>query len=231
MVHNNGPQCADTTAVAAREGTAGQRFLIGDASLGWNPSVRSIIQHASRISNRVLLDTQRHQQTRAAKQATDTNVSNSATDLAEALEKNRETLQFNPPAERFNAICVRRLSWHRQNGHARERQLCASSSRSRITMGLNRAERCTAGWRCAARPSPPSSMMHALSSHNVTSRPSADRSLRRLSCSASPALSNVLPLVPTAIRQQRDNVAQNRDAGSHAHGACCAPRRRSKEMC
>src|ERR1700681_3467279 len=41
MVHNDGPQCADTTAVAAREVTAGQRFLIGDASLGWNPSVRS----------------------------------------------------------------------------------------------------------------------------------------------------------------------------------------------
>jgi ethanolamine ammonia-lyase large subunit len=41
----------------------GNRFLIGDASLGWNPSVRSTIQHASRISNRVLLDAQRHQQT------------------------------------------------------------------------------------------------------------------------------------------------------------------------
>jgi hypothetical protein len=38
MVHNDGPQFADTTAVAAREVTAGQRFLIGDASLGWNPS-------------------------------------------------------------------------------------------------------------------------------------------------------------------------------------------------
>jgi hypothetical protein len=97
MVHNNGPQCADTTAVAAREVTAGQRFLISDASLGWNPSsVRSTIQHASRISNRVLLDAQRHQQTQAAKQVTDTNVSKSATDLAEALEKNRETLQFAP---------------------------------------------------------------------------------------------------------------------------------------
>jgi hypothetical protein len=94
MVHDDGPQCADTTAVAAREVTVGQRFLIGDASLGWNPSVRSTIQHASRISNRVLLDAQRHQQTQAAKQATDTNVSNSATDLAEALGKNRETLQF-----------------------------------------------------------------------------------------------------------------------------------------
>ena len=96
MVHNDGPQCADTTAVAAREVTAGQRFLIGDASLGWNPSVRSTIQHASRISNRVLLDAQRHQQTQAAKQATDTNVSNLAADLAEALGKNRETLLFAP---------------------------------------------------------------------------------------------------------------------------------------
>src|SRR5882757_4198794 len=38
MVHNDGPQCADTTAGAAREVTAGQRFLIGDASLGWNPA-------------------------------------------------------------------------------------------------------------------------------------------------------------------------------------------------
>jgi hypothetical protein len=28
MVHCNGPQCADTTAVAARESTAGQWFLI-----------------------------------------------------------------------------------------------------------------------------------------------------------------------------------------------------------
>jgi hypothetical protein len=37
MVHSDGPQCADTTVVAAREVTAGQRFLIGDASLGWNP--------------------------------------------------------------------------------------------------------------------------------------------------------------------------------------------------
>jgi hypothetical protein len=94
MVHSDGPQYADTTAVAGQESAAGQRFLIGDASLGWNPSVRSTIQHASRISNRVLLDAQRHQQTQAAKQATDTNVSNSATDLAEALGKNRETLQF-----------------------------------------------------------------------------------------------------------------------------------------
>jgi hypothetical protein len=99
MVHRYGPQCADTTAGAGQESAAGQRFLIGDASLGWNPSVRSTIQHASRISNRVLLDAQRHQQTQAAKRATDTNVSNSATDLAEALGKNRETLQFAPQRE------------------------------------------------------------------------------------------------------------------------------------
>src|ERR1700737_1546982 len=38
MVHSDGPQCADTTAVAGQESTAGQRFLIGDSSLGWNPS-------------------------------------------------------------------------------------------------------------------------------------------------------------------------------------------------
>jgi hypothetical protein len=38
MVHSDGPQCADTTAVAGQESPAGQRFLIGDASLGWNPS-------------------------------------------------------------------------------------------------------------------------------------------------------------------------------------------------
>src|SRR5258708_4569796 len=57
MVHGDGPQCADTTAVAARESTAGQWFLIGDASLGWNPSVHSTIQHAPRISNRVPLYT------------------------------------------------------------------------------------------------------------------------------------------------------------------------------
>jgi hypothetical protein len=38
MVHGDGPQCADTTAVAGRESAAGQWFLIGDASLGWNPS-------------------------------------------------------------------------------------------------------------------------------------------------------------------------------------------------
>ena len=41
----DGPQCADTTAVAAQESTAGQGFLIGDASLGWNPS----IDHANPI--------------------------------------------------------------------------------------------------------------------------------------------------------------------------------------
>src|ERR1700704_4914427 len=40
MVHNDGPQCADTTAGAAREVTAGQRFLIGDASLGSNPNIQ-----------------------------------------------------------------------------------------------------------------------------------------------------------------------------------------------
>ena len=40
MVHSDGPQCAGPTAAAAREVTAGQRFLIGDASLGWNPSSR-----------------------------------------------------------------------------------------------------------------------------------------------------------------------------------------------
>jgi hypothetical protein len=74
------------------------------ASLGWDPSVRSTIQHASRISNRVLLDAQRHQQTQAPKQATDTNVSNSATDLAEALGKNRETLQFDPPARDLTPV-------------------------------------------------------------------------------------------------------------------------------
>jgi len=37
MVHSDGPQCADTTAVAGHESAAGQRFLIGDASLGSNP--------------------------------------------------------------------------------------------------------------------------------------------------------------------------------------------------
>src|SRR6266545_860826 len=136
MVHRDGPLFTDMTAVAGRESAAGQRFLISRSSLGWNPSVRSTIQHASRISNRVLLDAQRHQQTQAAKQATDTNVSNSAPDLAEALGKDRETLQFEPPAERFNAICVHRLSRHRQNGHARERQLCATSGRmKRTTVG------------------------------------------------------------------------------------------------
>jgi hypothetical protein len=39
MVHNDGPQCTDTIAVAAREVTAGKRFLICDASLGSNPSL------------------------------------------------------------------------------------------------------------------------------------------------------------------------------------------------
>jgi hypothetical protein len=38
MVHGDGPQCADTTAVAGHESAAGQWFLIGDASLGWNPT-------------------------------------------------------------------------------------------------------------------------------------------------------------------------------------------------
>jgi hypothetical protein len=38
MVHSDGPQCADTTAAAEQESAAGQRFLIADASLGWNPS-------------------------------------------------------------------------------------------------------------------------------------------------------------------------------------------------
>src|SRR5713101_5601611 len=66
MVHRDGPKWADTTAAANQETAAGQWFLIGEASLGWNPSVRSSIQHASRISNRVLLDAQRHQQTQAA---------------------------------------------------------------------------------------------------------------------------------------------------------------------
>ena len=40
MVHSNGPQCADTTTVAGQESAAGQRFLIDDVSLGWNPSSR-----------------------------------------------------------------------------------------------------------------------------------------------------------------------------------------------
>jgi len=39
--------------VARQESAAGQRFLTSDASLGWNPSVRSTIQHASLISNRL----------------------------------------------------------------------------------------------------------------------------------------------------------------------------------
>jgi hypothetical protein len=50
MVHNDGPQCADTTAVAAREVIAGQRFLIGDASLAWNPSSHQRFQGASAIA-------------------------------------------------------------------------------------------------------------------------------------------------------------------------------------
>src|ERR1700737_2321502 len=57
MVHSVGPQCADKTAVAGQESAAGQRFLIGDASLGSNPGVHSTIQHAPRISNRVPLYT------------------------------------------------------------------------------------------------------------------------------------------------------------------------------
>src|SRR6266508_1231902 len=100
MVHNDGPQCADTTAVAGKESAAGQRFLIGHASLGWNPSVRSTIQHASRISNCVLLDAQRHQQTQAAnKQPTRTSRTRQPT-WRKLWGKNRETLQFEPPAER-----------------------------------------------------------------------------------------------------------------------------------
>src|ERR1700737_3580553 len=38
MVHSDGPQCADTDRRGSTESAAGQRFLIGDASLGWNPS-------------------------------------------------------------------------------------------------------------------------------------------------------------------------------------------------
>src|SRR5260221_1955065 len=38
MVHRYGPQCADTTAGAGQESAAGQWFLIGDASVGSNPS-------------------------------------------------------------------------------------------------------------------------------------------------------------------------------------------------
>jgi hypothetical protein len=38
MVHSDGPQFPDITAVVGQENAAGQRFLIGDASLGWNPS-------------------------------------------------------------------------------------------------------------------------------------------------------------------------------------------------
>jgi hypothetical protein len=37
LVHKHGPQCADTTAAVRKENAAGQGFLIGDASLGWNP--------------------------------------------------------------------------------------------------------------------------------------------------------------------------------------------------
>ena len=37
LVHKHGPQCSDTTAAAGTESAAGQRFLIGDASLRWNP--------------------------------------------------------------------------------------------------------------------------------------------------------------------------------------------------
>ena len=48
MVHSGGPWCADKAAVAAREVSAGQRFLIGDASLGWNPSVRLTVQNKRR---------------------------------------------------------------------------------------------------------------------------------------------------------------------------------------
>jgi hypothetical protein len=70
----NGPQRWSTVRRRDRRGptesAAGQWFLIGDASLGWNPSVRSTIQHASRISNRVLLNAQRHQQTQAANKQT-----------------------------------------------------------------------------------------------------------------------------------------------------------------
>jgi hypothetical protein len=96
MVHGDGPKCADTTAVAARESTAGQWFLIGDASLRWNPSVHLTIQHAPRISNRVLLYAQRHQQTQAAnKQPTRTSRTRQPT-WRKLLGKNRETLQFEP---------------------------------------------------------------------------------------------------------------------------------------
>ena len=38
MVHRYGPSCTDGTAVVLRKSAAGQRFLIKDASLGWNPS-------------------------------------------------------------------------------------------------------------------------------------------------------------------------------------------------
>jgi hypothetical protein len=104
MVHRDGPQWADTTAVAERESTAGQQFLSARSSLGWNPSVRSTIQHPSRISDRVLTDARRHQQTQAAKQATDTNVSNAATDFAEALGKIRETLQLPSPSSEIRHL-------------------------------------------------------------------------------------------------------------------------------
>jgi hypothetical protein len=40
MVHNDGPQWADTTTAAKQESAAGQGFLIAPRSLGSNPSSR-----------------------------------------------------------------------------------------------------------------------------------------------------------------------------------------------
>jgi hypothetical protein len=108
----NGPQRWSTVRRHDRRGptesAAGQRFLIGDASLGWNPSVRSTIQHASRISNRVLPDTQRHQQTEAAnKQPTRTSRSRQPT-WRKLWGRTVRSGNLNPQRRDLSPACVHR---------------------------------------------------------------------------------------------------------------------------
>src|SRR5260370_29188561 len=129
MVHNDGPKAADRPAVAEQESAAGQWFLIGDPSVGSNPSVRSTILHASGISNRVLLEAQRHQQTQAAKQATDTNVLNSATDPSRNLTPVLRT-PVEPPRER--QLCAQKQPYLHLSptSSAPSRRHCSSAIKS-----------------------------------------------------------------------------------------------------
>jgi hypothetical protein len=108
----NGPQRWSTVRRHDRRGRSRSycrpTVLIGDASLGWNPSVRSTIQHASRISNRVLLDAQRHQQTQATnKQPTGTSRTRQPT-WRKLWGRTVSPCNLNPQQRDLTPVCVHR---------------------------------------------------------------------------------------------------------------------------